>query len=86
MIAAASDAEPRVSVSAGDLWTLMYTSGTTGLPKGIQHTHFIRAMYAARMGTWRMAPESVVLHSGSIVFNGAMTTMMPAFTDRKSVV
>ena len=26
-----------------------------------------------------MAPESVVLHSGAIVFNGAMTTMLPAF-------
>jgi acyl-CoA synthetase (AMP-forming)/AMP-acid ligase II len=26
-----------------------------------------------------MTPESVVLHSGSIVFNGAMTTMLPAF-------
>jgi acyl-CoA synthetase (AMP-forming)/AMP-acid ligase II len=26
-----------------------------------------------------MAPESVVLHSGAIVFNGAMVTMFPAF-------
>ena len=77
---AASDAEPGVAVSAGDLWTIMYTSGTTGLPKGIQHTHFIRAMYGSRIGSWRMAPESVVLHSGSIVFNGVMTTMLPAFT------
>ncbi len=68
-----------VRVEAGDLWTLMYTSGTTGAPKGIQHTHFIRAMYGARSSSWRMAPESVVLHSGSIVFNGAMTTMLPAF-------
>ncbi len=42
----------------------MYTSGTTGLPKGIQHTHFIRAMYATTLANaWRMAPESVVLHS-----------------------
>ena len=58
----------------------MYTSGTTGLPKGIQHTHFIRAMYATTMANaWRMAPESVVLHSGAIVFNGAMVTMFPAF-------
>ena len=79
LIAGASDAEPGVRVEPGDLWTLMYTSGTTGAPKGIQHTHFIRAMYAARASSWRMAPESVVLHSGSIVFNGAMTTMMPAF-------
>ena len=79
LIADASEAEPDVRVDPGDLWTLMYTSGTTGAPKGIQHTHFIRAMYAARASSWRMAPESVVLHSGSIVFNGAMTTMLPAF-------
>ena len=26
-----------------------------------------------------MAPESVVLHTGALVFNGAMTTMFPAF-------
>jgi acyl-CoA synthetase (AMP-forming)/AMP-acid ligase II len=76
----ASDAPPVAHVGAGDLLTLMYTSGTTGLPKGIQHTHFIRAMYATTLASaWRMAPESVVLHSGAIVFNGAMTTMFPAF-------
>ena len=79
LVADASDADPGVRVLPGDLWTLMYTSGTTGAPKGIQHTHFIRAMYAARATSWRMGPESVVLHSGSIVFNGAMTTMLPAF-------
>ena len=27
-----------------------------------------------------MGPESVVLHAGSIVFNGAFVTLMPAFT------
>ena len=78
--AEASAAPPTAHVEAGDLLTLMYTSGTTGLPKGIQHTHFIRAMYATTMANaWRMARESVVLHSGAIVFNGAMVTMFPAF-------
>ncbi len=58
----------------------MYTSGTTGAPKGIQHTHFIRAMYALTMApAWRMTPESVVMHAGAIVFNGAFVTLMPAF-------
>jgi acyl-CoA synthetase (AMP-forming)/AMP-acid ligase II len=76
----ASAAAPVAHVEAGDLLTLMYTSGTTGLPKGIQHTHFIRAMYATMMANaWRMAPESVVLHAGAIVFNGAMVTMFPSF-------
>ena len=78
--AAASDTAPAAHVEPGDLLTLMYTSGTTGLPKGIQHTHLIRAMYATSFAnSWRMAPESVVLHSGAIVFNGAMLTMFPAF-------
>ena len=80
LVAQASDAEPKAEVDSGDLLTLMYTSGTTGMPKGIQHTHFIRAMYATTMANaWRMAPESVVLHSGALVFNGAMVTMFPAF-------
>jgi long-chain acyl-CoA synthetase len=80
MHAEASPVEPVAHVEAGDLMTLMYTSGTTGLPKGIPHTHFIRAMYATTLAnTWRMTPESVVLHSGAIVFNGAMTTMFPCF-------
>ncbi len=80
LLAAAAATAPAATVESGDLLTLMYTSGTTGLPKGICHTHFIRAMYATTMANaWRMAPESVVLHSGALVFNGAMVTMFPAF-------
>ncbi len=87
LLAEADDAEPLAEVDAGDLLTLMYTSGTTGLPKGIQHTHFIRAMYATTMANaWRMAPESVVLHSGALVFNGAMVTMFPAFMSGSTYV
>jgi fatty-acyl-CoA synthase len=39
LIAAASDAEPGVPVSPSDPWTLMYTSGTTGKPKGVVRSH-----------------------------------------------
>jgi acyl-CoA synthetase (AMP-forming)/AMP-acid ligase II len=67
-------------VTANDLFNIMYTSGTTGLPKGIMHTHFVRSMYCALMGmAFRMTPESRTLHTGAIVFNGAFVTMMPAF-------
>jgi len=80
LVGNADDAPPDVEVEADDILTLMYTSGTTGLPKGIPHTHFIRAMYATTMANaWRMTPESVVLHTGAIVFNGAMVTLLPAF-------
>jgi long-chain acyl-CoA synthetase len=59
---------------------IMYTSGTTGQPKGILLTHRVRAHYATLMASiFRVSPESVVLHTGAIVFNGAYVMMMPAF-------
>lgn len=39
LIAAASDAPPSIQVSADDPWTLMFTSGTTGKPKGAIRSH-----------------------------------------------
>jgi acyl-CoA synthetase (AMP-forming)/AMP-acid ligase II len=37
--AAASDAEPEIQAEDDDLLYNMYTSGTTGLPKGVMHSH-----------------------------------------------
>ena len=76
----ASSAEPSpVHIADDDLYNIIYTSGTTGTPKGIIHTHYIRALYCLQFASsWRMTPESVVLHAGSAVFNGAFLTLMPA--------
>ena len=78
LVDSASSRDPRVLVAPDDVYNIMYTSGTTGLPKGIIHTHRIRSMYCTLFANaWRMTPESVCLHAGALVFNGAMLTLMP---------
>jgi acyl-CoA synthetase (AMP-forming)/AMP-acid ligase II len=80
LVDAADDAPPAVAVSGDDPYNIIYSSGTTGLPKGIVLSQRVRALYGTLFGlAWRMSPESVVLHSGSLCFNGAFLTMMPAF-------
>ncbi|MBI5667642.1 MAG: AMP-binding protein [Chloroflexi bacterium] len=78
--AASPDEPPDADLTADDLYNIIYSSGTTGLPKGIMHTHFVRAMYCLTFATaFRIMPESIILHAGSIAFNGSFLSLMPAF-------
>lgn len=71
---------PLIEVNDDTLYNIIYSSGTTGQPKGIMHTHYVRGMYCQGFAAaYRIQPESVVLHTGSLVFNGAFLTFMPAF-------
>ena len=38
-LAKSSPDEPDITVDGADIWTVMYTSGTTGRPKGVMRTH-----------------------------------------------
>ena len=75
-----TDAPPAVEIGDDDLYNIIYSSGTTGQPKGIVHTHYVRGMYCTTFASqFRITPESVVFHAGSLVFNGAFVTLMPAW-------
>lgn len=75
----ADQTEPDVEIYENDDCNIMYSSGTTGLPKGILHTHKTRIMYAL---LWAMEYgvnfDSVVLAAGNLVFNGSVAFMYPA--------
>lgn len=77
--AASADDPPVVEIPGDAMFNIVYSSGTTGLPKGIVHTRAIREAYATGFSaSYRIHRESVILHSGSLVFNGAFLTLMPA--------
>ncbi|OLO37940.1 hypothetical protein BTR23_13350 [Alkalihalophilus pseudofirmus] len=70
--------EPNDDVKEDDLYNIMYSSGTTGLPKGIMHSHRTRIMYAFLFGMeYGITFDSRVMAAGSLVFNGSLALMFP---------
>ncbi len=94
----AENGEPDISVDEEDLNVVMYTSGTTGHPKGAMLTH--RGMYSAcvdlLIGLNYLYPDRCLLlgpffHSGSItpllghVVRGICTILMDRFEPKTAV-
>jgi fatty-acyl-CoA synthase len=78
LMAGARDSEPDVSVTPEDPWMLMYTSGTTGAPKGAIRNHRGGAMLSLvteiELGIGRDDGALLVMpmcHANSLYFFGA---------------
>jgi acyl-CoA synthetase (AMP-forming)/AMP-acid ligase II len=80
LLAAARDTEPSVAVAPEDPWTLMYTSGTTGRPKGAVRSHAGSALLAfntqVELSLTRRDAALLAMpmcHANSLFFFGAFT-------------
>jgi acyl-CoA synthetase (AMP-forming)/AMP-acid ligase II len=78
LLAAARDSEPAMAGDPGDAWTLMYTSGTTGKPKGAIRSHRASAQLSlstdVEMGFGRDDTALLVMpmcHANSLYFFNA---------------
>jgi acyl-CoA synthetase (AMP-forming)/AMP-acid ligase II len=76
----ASSNEPDLIVDAKDIWTFMYTSGTTGKPKGVVRTHeSYVSQYVLNAINMGVRPDDCVMlvmpmcHVNSIFFSFAYT-------------
>lgn len=92
LTAVASDAEPRAAGAGDDPLVIMFTSGTTGAPKGAVLTHdnfFYDSCTVAMSTDWRCDDRVLValplFHIGALIYAvidvhvGATTVLMPAF-------
>ena len=93
IIARASEKEPAVEVFAKDFWTLMYTSGTTGAPKGAIRSHGAGALLslvtAIELGFNRDDAALLAMpmcHANSLYFASTLTYCggLCSIYDRKS--
>ncbi|WP_454873529.1 class I adenylate-forming enzyme family protein [Paraburkholderia xenovorans] len=87
LFCAAPSTPPQVSILPSDSMTIIYSSGTTGVPKGIEHTHFGRLNYphGFAMGL-AINRYSVAICATPIYASGTWITMFPTMYRGGTVV
>ena len=70
IITAWANAEPvRTPIKSSDIATIVYTSGTTGLPKGVEHSHGSYAFNSQAFCSWADLDEGVPILAMAPLFH-----------------
>jgi long-chain acyl-CoA synthetase len=69
---------PAVDYRHDDPVSILYTSGTTGMPKGMEHSHFSRLLYPLGLGPClEIDHDARTILTTPLYHNGTWTTMLP---------
>ena len=85
-IASFATDKPQVDISANDLAYVLYTSGSTGNPKGVMIEHASLMHYLSYANHAYMADLSASVVSSTISFDATITTLFTPFLSGKSVI
>jgi acyl-CoA synthetase (AMP-forming)/AMP-acid ligase II len=70
--------DPCVRVDFEDSISILYTSGTTGVPKGMEHSHWARLLYPLALGPLMHIDDcSRTILTTPMYHNGTWVTMLP---------
>jgi len=85
-LASVTDTDPLVSISLSDPFNIIYSSGTTGVPKGILHDHMMRAIQMERVELSGYTSDTRTLLSTPLYSNTTIVAMLPTLVSGGAIV
>ena len=83
---AANDTDPHIEIKPEYGFNLIYSSGTTGVPKGIMQSHDMRAFHVERFGASGIDKDTISLVSTPFYSNTTLVVALPTLAWGGTVV